>query len=73
MEDFAYYLQERLGTFVWVGGASESIEVFPNHHPKFNLDKRSMINIGKLFISAFFDYLTEDESSQTELVQISVK
>lgn len=73
MEDFAYYLQEKPGTFVYVGGASELIEKYPHHHPKFNVDERSMIDIGKLFISAVFDYLTERESSHTELVQTSAK
>ncbi|MCM3670740.1 amidohydrolase [Mesobacillus maritimus] len=57
MEDFAYYLKERPGTFFWVGGASDLIEEFPHHHPKFNVDERSIIFIGKLFLSAVFDYL----------------
>ncbi len=40
MEDFAYYLKEVPGTFVWVGGNTESIELFPHHHPKFNVDEQ---------------------------------
>jgi metal-dependent amidase/aminoacylase/carboxypeptidase family protein len=29
----------------------------PHHHPKFDVDERSMLNIGKLFIGIVLDYL----------------
>ncbi|WP_085994252.1 amidohydrolase [Oceanobacillus senegalensis] len=62
MEDFAYYLKEVPGTFVWVGGALEQKEdVFPHHHPRFNVDERAMIPIGRLFIASVLDYLSEDK------------
>jgi metal-dependent amidase/aminoacylase/carboxypeptidase family protein len=60
MEDFAYYVKEVPGTFIWVGGANPEINAtYPHHHPRFDVDERAMINIGKLFISAVFDYLSE--------------
>jgi len=57
MEDFGYYLKERPGCFFIVGGTMEDKEdVYPHHHPNFNVDERSMINIGKMFIATVFDY-----------------
>lgn len=59
MEDFAYYLLERPGTFFWVGGALEDKSlVNPHHHPRFNVDEKAMISIGRLFIATVFDYLS---------------
>lgn len=52
-EDFTYYLQEKPGTFFFVGGGNESINaVYPHHHPKFDIDEQSMINTGTVFIQA---------------------
>ncbi|MFS0782031.1 M20 metallopeptidase family protein [Bacillus sp. 1P06AnD] len=52
-EDFAYYLQHRPGAFFSVGGGNpEMAAIYPNHHPKFDVDERSMINISKMFLSA---------------------
>ena len=56
MEDFAYYLKEVPGSFFWVGGRNPDIEaIYPHHHPKFDVDERSMLLIGKLFISMFLN------------------
>jgi amidohydrolase len=71
MEDFAYYLLKVPGTFFFVGGNSDSIEEYPHHHPKFNVDERSMIDIGKLFVSVVFDYLTNGESKESNLAELS--
>lgn len=61
MEDFAYYLQEKPGTFVWVGGALEDESlVYPHHHAKFNVNEKAMLTIGRLFIATLFDYLAND-------------
>ena len=50
-EDFTYYLQQKPGTFFFVGGGNESINaVYPHHHPKFDVDEQSMINTGNVFI-----------------------
>ncbi|UOQ92308.1 amidohydrolase [Halobacillus shinanisalinarum] len=63
MEDFAYYLKEVPGTFFWVGGAREEpSEVYPHHHPKFNVQEKAMMYIGKLFISTVLDYLSNKKS-----------
>jgi amidohydrolase len=61
MEDFAYYLKEVPGTFINVGAANpDNNATFPLHHPKFDVDERAMINIGKLFISGVLDYVSEN-------------
>jgi len=62
MEEFSYYIQELPGTFFHVGGALEDENaVFPHHHPRFNVDERVMLTIGKLFIASVFDYLSEKQ------------
>ncbi|MCR8993686.1 M20 family metallopeptidase [Brevibacillus laterosporus] len=59
-EDFAYYLQKIPGTFFYVGGRNPEIQAtYPHHHPMFDVDERSMLVAGKLFISAVMHYLTE--------------
>ncbi|MDF2037786.1 M20 family metallopeptidase [Cytobacillus oceanisediminis] len=70
MEDFAYYLQKVPGTFFFVGGNSEKIEEFPHHHPRFDVDERSMLDIGKVFISAVFDYLSDKSAVEKKTAEV---
>ena len=52
-EDFTYYLQEKPGTFFFTGGGNKDIEaVYPHHHPKFDVDEQSMLNIADVFVEA---------------------
>ncbi|MFL0584062.1 M20 family metallopeptidase [Solibacillus silvestris] len=52
-EDFTYYLQEKPGTFFFTGGGNKEIEaVYPHHHPKFDVDEQSMLNIADVFVEA---------------------
>ena len=56
-EDFSYYAQERPATFFMVGGGNPDIQAtYPHHHPKFDVDERSMIQTGQLFIAALLAY-----------------
>jgi amidohydrolase len=58
-EDFAYYLEKVPGAFFFVGGGNPDIEAtYPHHHPMFNVDERSMLITGKLFISSVLNYLS---------------
>ena len=51
-EDFAYYLQRVPGAFFYVGGGSETGEAnYPHHHPRFDVDERSMLVTGELFLA----------------------
>lgn len=55
-EDFAYYVDKVPGTFFWVGGGNPEVNaVYPHHHPKFDVDEKSMLNTGKVFISAILN------------------
>ncbi len=55
-EDFAYYLHERKGCFMFVGaGNPEQGIVHPHHHPKFDIDESSMRDAARLFIAMVMD------------------
>lgn len=60
-EDFAYYLQHKPGAFFFVGGGNPELNAtYPHHHPKFDVDERSMLLIGKVFIGIVLDYLSDE-------------
>lgn len=51
-EDFAFYTKEIPAVYFTVGGRSEALAGdYPHHHPKFDVDERAIINIGKMFLS----------------------
>ncbi|TVT29012.1 amidohydrolase [Salinicoccus cyprini] len=63
MEDFAYYLKEAPGSFAWVGGAMpDESDIYPHHHPKFDVQEAAMLDIGKLFIATVLDYMNDSAS-----------
>ena len=52
-EDFTYYLQEKPGTFFFTGGGNPEIDaIYPHHHPRFDVDEHSMLNIADVFVEA---------------------
>lgn len=54
-EDFAYYLEQIPGAFFVVGGRNPELKaIYPHHHPKFDVDERSMLVIGKIFLHLAF-------------------
>ncbi|WP_342389425.1 amidohydrolase [Salinicoccus bachuensis] len=57
-EDFAYYTKELPSCFIYIGAAPEG-EVYPHHHPKFNIDERSMLIAAQAIGSAALSYLME--------------
>ncbi len=59
-EDFSYYLQKVPGAFFFVGGGNPEIEaIYPHHHPKFDVDERSILMTSQLFVSLVFNYLSQ--------------
>jgi len=57
-EDFSYYLQKVPGAFFFVGGGNSEVGAsFPHHHPKFDVDERSILITGKVFIGTILDYI----------------
>ena len=52
-EDFAYYLQHVPGCFFFTGaGNPECAAVFPHHHPRFDIDERSMLHTAQILLGA---------------------
>lgn len=50
-EDFSYYLQQKKGCFMFVGAGNEACGAsFAHHHPRFDLDERSMLISARLLI-----------------------
>jgi len=56
-EDFAYYAKERPSAFIYVGAAPVNGEVYPHHHPKFNIDESALLIAAKSVGVAVLDYL----------------
>ncbi|CAM5219104.1 Peptidase M20 OS=Lysinibacillus sphaericus OX=1421 GN=LS41612_04125 PE=4 SV=1 [Lysinibacillus sphaericus] len=53
-EDFAYYLEEKPGTFFFTGAAPT--EYAPHHHPKFDIDEKGMLVAAKVMLNAALEY-----------------
>ncbi|SDM94681.1 amidohydrolase [Paenibacillus sp. yr247] len=57
-EDFSYYLQHRPGCYMFVGaGNIEAGIIHPHHHPKFDIDEKSMLNAANLLLGMALDYM----------------
>ncbi|TCP30848.1 amidohydrolase [Scopulibacillus darangshiensis] len=68
-EDFAYYQRAVRGAYFMVGGGNPELDaVYPHHHPKFDVDERSMLMISKTFIATVLNYLFDGNVSP-ELVE----
>lgn len=51
-EDFAYFLNERPGTYIRVGSHNGKPETqYPHHHPKFDFDEQALLDIGQALIA----------------------
>ncbi|MCU9612503.1 M20 family metallopeptidase [Caldibacillus lycopersici] len=59
-EDFSYYLQHVKGTFFFTGARPDNIEeIIPHHHPKFDINEKSLLLAAKTLISAAVKYQAE--------------
>ncbi len=66
-EDFAYFLQEKPGSFFFVhSGNKEKGIVYPHHHPKFDFDERALLVGAKCFIDIIDYYLLSGAEVRTE-------
>lgn len=55
-EDFSYYLQEKPGAFFFTGAKNPEWPVaYPHHHPKFDIDERSMITASNTLGNLVFE------------------
>lgn len=57
-EDFAFYLNEKPGAFIFVGMHGEN-SCYPHHHAKFDLDEEVFESAIRLFLNIVHDYPTE--------------
>ncbi len=64
-EDMSYYLERIPGTFFALGSGNEAKGiVYPNHHPKFDLDE-DVLHLGSaIFVQACLDFLGDGGSSE---------
>ncbi|WP_223635555.1 M20 family metallopeptidase [Planococcus sp. 4-30] len=60
-EDFAYYLQEKPGCFFYVGAKPEGKESYPHHHPKFEIDEKSLLISAKAMAAVVGAYCGRGE------------
>ncbi|WP_432202321.1 M20 family metallopeptidase [Staphylococcus warneri] len=56
-EDFAFYAVELPNTFIYSGAAPEDGEIYPHHHPKFNISESSMLVAAEAVGTVVLDYL----------------
>lgn len=57
-EDFAYYLQHVKGAFFFTGAEKEGRESsYPHHHPKFDIDERSLLIAAQVLGTATLEYM----------------
>lgn len=57
-EDFAYYLQEVPGTFIFLNNPEPvDGQCYPHHNPKFNIDESLLIRGAALLINGALNYL----------------
>lgn len=59
-EDFAYYAKERPSAFIYTGAAVEDGEIYPHHHPKFNISEKSLLISAEAVGTVVLDYLKGD-------------
>ncbi len=55
-EDFAYYLEKVPGCFFYIGAMPESGEAYPHHHPKFDINEKSLIISAKAMAAVVASY-----------------
>ncbi|MET3287716.1 UNVERIFIED_CONTAM: amidohydrolase [Brevibacillus sp. OAP136] len=62
-EDFSYYLQEVPGAFVFIGaGNPEKGAAYPHHHPRFDIDERSMVISAEVLGKSALHYLFNNQA-----------
>ncbi len=64
-EDMAYFLQKAPGTFFFLGTNNpEKGIIYPNHHPKFDVDEDVLWIGPALFVQAVLDFFDRPNSSK---------
>ncbi|MCB5955253.1 amidohydrolase [Enterococcus sp. CWB-B31] len=58
-EDFAYYAEKVPSTFIYVGAQVEGKPAYPHHHPKFDINEKSLLVCAEAMGSIVVDYLNK--------------
>ncbi|MFI8576523.1 M20 family metallopeptidase [Rossellomorea aquimaris] len=65
-EDFSHYLEHVKGTFFFTGAKPDNVEVaFPHHHPKFDINEKSLLIAAKSLASAAIQYQQRHSVTET--------
>ena len=68
-EDMGYMLEEIPGCYFFVGSADEDVSnSYPHHHPRFDIDERSMMNGVAIMGNAVANYVMPVVDKEAELV-----
>ena len=59
-EDMAFFLKAAPGTFFFLGSAKAGEDVYPHHHPKFDLDEKVMWKGTALFVATAYSWLKDN-------------
>lgn len=61
-EDYSYYLQEVKGTYFFTGAQPEGVEdPYPHHHPKFDIDEKSLVVAAKILAKSTMEYMSQNK------------
>lgn len=61
-EDYSYYLQEVKGTYFFTGAQPEGAEnPYPHHHPKFDIDEKSLVVAAKILAKSTMEYMSQNK------------
>lgn len=59
-EDFSYFAEKVPSTFIYVGAEVEDKAVYPHHHPKFDINEKTLLICAEVMGSIVVDYLNEE-------------
>lgn len=59
-DDFAYFLEQRPGSYFFVGSHNDDPAThYPHHHPRFDFDERALLQMGEMFLALVGHYLVK--------------
>lgn len=59
-DDFAYFLEQRPGSYFFVGSHNDDPDTqYPHHHPRFDFDERALLQMGEIFLAIVGYYLVK--------------
>ncbi|RUS57426.1 peptidase M20 [Kurthia sp. 3B1D] len=59
-DDFAYFLEQRPGSYFFVGSNNDDPATqYPHHHPRFDFDERALLQMGEMFLAIVGYYLVK--------------